>query len=279
MSYLTRTNNTLCTLIRFVSKVVDGQEVDIAKTFEESRIKIFNDHRLKLFSRLHYVVSIRCLKLLDRELSKMERMQESGATCGHQLYTSMGLPCACHLQGYSDQGYLYLKYIFLPLLHDCILFINYFNPVTPIPPEAVDAHWRKLDFKPAYAQAPEPDYEKKFQDMHQKVMASPNPQVKRSLFQKAYEAFFPGTTKKEPEVRQDPRGRPNLKQQQKKLTARHHKKLCLAPRDTALILHQNKLCLTQRGTAPIPPSPSLRCPKIVLIGQRLLLRRDIQELT
>ncbi|KAK9062062.1 hypothetical protein SSX86_019247 [Deinandra increscens subsp. villosa] len=93
-------NNTLDAIARLVDKVVRTQEIEISKTFEGSGIKLYNSHNHELYKNLHYKVTTEALRLIRREEKQLEKLRKAGATCGHQLFTSMGLPCACRLEQY-----------------------------------------------------------------------------------------------------------------------------------------------------------------------------------
>ena len=97
-------NNTLNQLVGYFDTIVQSQEIEIKKSFEESQIKIMNDHRIPLFDNLRGQVSHKALDLLIAELNKLEYLQNIGTSCDDQLKTSCGLPCACMLAHYIQTG-------------------------------------------------------------------------------------------------------------------------------------------------------------------------------
>ncbi|KAK9049651.1 hypothetical protein SSX86_031380, partial [Deinandra increscens subsp. villosa] len=152
-------NNTLDAIARLVDKVVRTQEIEISKTFEGSGIKLYNSYNHELYKNLHYKVTIEALRLIRREEKQLEKLRKAGATCGHQLFTSMGLPCACRLEQYIKKG-------------------------QRIPLASIHQFWRKFSFDPEYTEDVEPSLDEQFEDI-KREFASHSPQVKKKLFTKA----------------------------------------------------------------------------------------------
>ncbi|KAK9074042.1 hypothetical protein SSX86_006638 [Deinandra increscens subsp. villosa] len=151
-------NNMLDGIMRLVDRVVRTQEIEISKTFEGSGIKLYNSHNHELYKNLHYKVTTESLRLITREEKNLKKLRKAGATCGHQLFTSMGLPCACRLEQYIKKG----QRISLASIHQ---------------------FWRKFSFDPEYSEDVEPSLDEQFEDI-KREFASHNPQVKKSFLQK-----------------------------------------------------------------------------------------------
>ncbi|XP_076932063.1 uncharacterized protein LOC143597442 [Bidens hawaiensis] len=130
--YLPGLNNSLDSIAAFSLEVVNSQMEEISATLEDSRVRIKKYHKLTLFDKLHNMVSLFAIAKLDKELTLLDTLQDTGAECDHRLQTSWGLPCACNLNWYTN---------------------NIRNPLKDI-----DPFWRKLDFSPASVGHEEPDY-------------------------------------------------------------------------------------------------------------------------
>ncbi|XP_076948646.1 uncharacterized protein LOC143620984 [Bidens hawaiensis] len=195
--HLNGANDTLHALEAYALEVIEAQKVAIGATFEQSRIKLKKDHNIQVFYMIHYKVLIKALMLLEKEYGKLEKMTEFGHTCRHQLRTSMGLPCACELEQHLNKG-------------------------VPIPLKSIDPFWRKLDFDPVVAQVEEQDFEAEMEELKQTVLIRKDPKQKRSLLSKIWSVLPGNSNKKKPEKREDPRGRPNINQQSKKIKAARH---------------------------------------------------------
>ncbi|XP_022031420.1 uncharacterized protein LOC110932389 [Helianthus annuus] len=90
-------------------------------SFEESRSVQMGDHRFPFFDNLRGNVSQKALELLVVERKKLNALRAGGGTCGHQLSTGCGLPCACQMEWWENTG-------------------------CKIPLTAIDKFWTKLDF-------------------------------------------------------------------------------------------------------------------------------------
>jgi hypothetical protein len=101
------TNCSMDTLVMYVDEIIKAQAVQLRESFESSQIKIMRHHRLPLFDYLRGKVSHKALDLLVTELGKIKWLRSTGATCGCQLFTSCGLPCACRLDKYEKTGHKY----------------------------------------------------------------------------------------------------------------------------------------------------------------------------
>ncbi|XP_076953166.1 protein FAR1-RELATED SEQUENCE 6-like [Bidens hawaiensis] len=189
--YLPGPNNSLDSIAAFALEVVNSQMEEISATLEDSRVRIKKYYKLTLFDKLHNMVSLFAIAKLDKELTMLDTLQDTGVECDHRLQTSWGLPCACKLNWYT------INNIRIPLKY-------------------IDPFWRKLDFSPASVGHEEPDYEAELEDVKKQVLGLNNRMQKKSLFSKIMSVLPGKSNKEEPEKREDPRGRPNLNQQAKK---------------------------------------------------------------
>ncbi|XP_076914314.1 uncharacterized protein LOC143573274 [Bidens hawaiensis] len=132
--YLPGSNNSLDSIAAFALEVVNSQMEEISATLEDSCVRIKKYHKLTLFEKLHNRVSLFFIAKLDKELTLLDTLQDTGAECDHWLQTSWGLPCACKLNWYT--------------IHNI-----------RIPLKDIDPFWRKLDFSPVFVRHEKPDYE------------------------------------------------------------------------------------------------------------------------
>lgn len=102
--FLRSPNSTLASLVGFVNEIVQAQEVKMKHDFETSLIKTMGHHKLPIFDNLRGKVSHKALDLLVEEKDKIRVMRDKNMTCGHQLWTSCGLPCACNISKYYNTG-------------------------------------------------------------------------------------------------------------------------------------------------------------------------------
>ena len=105
-SHLPSHRNTLVKLVAFVDHMVEKQYTEIKRGFETSLRKVMNHH--KAHPMLAYIlrkVSIYAIELICFELRRKEDgLRAYGSTCGCQLFTSCGLPCACRLEKLEKNG-------------------------------------------------------------------------------------------------------------------------------------------------------------------------------
>ncbi|XP_076939793.1 uncharacterized protein LOC143608723 [Bidens hawaiensis] len=182
--YLNGSNNLLDTIARQILKMVSSQMKEIDKSFEASRSKVMEGHRQHIWLKtLINRVSIHALGLLVNEYGLIHKMRDGGASCDHHLYSSSGLPCACQIEGYIVNN-------------------------TCIPIEDVDPFWRRLNFYPACPPNEELDYAAGLRDITDTLSSIDDPNQKKSFFAKLLSAIPGRSKKKEPEKREDPRGRP-----------------------------------------------------------------------
>ena len=80
----------------------------------------------------------------------------------------------------------------------------------PIPLKSIDAFWKKLDFSPAVPQNAEFDYGAEIDNLKKELLLIPDENQKRSVFKKIMSSLPGRSKKKEPEKREDPRGRPKM---------------------------------------------------------------------
>ena len=101
--------NTLVKLVKFVDKIVERQYTEIKRGFETSIRKVMNHHKkIPMLAMLLRNVSIFAIDLIAIELRRKElNLKSHGSTCGCQLFTSCGLPCACRLEELENNGTCY----------------------------------------------------------------------------------------------------------------------------------------------------------------------------
>ena len=98
--------NTLDKLVLYVDHVVDRQYAEIRSSFETSLRKVMTHHKKQpMLAYILRKVSIYAIELLSMELKRKEDgLRAYGASCGCQLFTSCGLPCACRLEKLENKG-------------------------------------------------------------------------------------------------------------------------------------------------------------------------------
>jgi hypothetical protein len=98
--------NTLVKLVSFVDNIVEKQHREIKRGFETSIRKVMNHHKENpMLANILRKVSLFAIELLDFELKrKEENLRAYGTSCGCQLFTSCGLPCACRLEVLENKG-------------------------------------------------------------------------------------------------------------------------------------------------------------------------------
>ncbi|KAK9062737.1 hypothetical protein SSX86_019926 [Deinandra increscens subsp. villosa] len=194
--YLRSTNASLQQLVKHVHGVVDSQTGELRDALATSKIKVMRHHRDQMFDHLRGRVSHKCLDLLDRERDRMGKFHEMNVTCGCQLFTGSGLPCACRLERYEQ---------------------------TAIPLGDIDPFWQKLDIDtPAHPYEEEPiNYEADFEEIKKTVMSKPE-NIRRQYMEKLKGVFnSSGSGKREPLVKTDNRGRPPSQAKEKKSREQH----------------------------------------------------------
>ncbi|KAK9080433.1 hypothetical protein SSX86_000191 [Deinandra increscens subsp. villosa] len=128
-SHLRHRKATLDQLVGFIDQAQKLQLGELKNKLATSRIKTMSHHaKIRLFDRIRGRVSIKCLDLLYNEINRLHTvLKVYNFSCGHQLYTGCGIPCACRLERMLD------------------------IPDYVMPLEYIDLFWRKLDYKkPAY---------------------------------------------------------------------------------------------------------------------------------
>ncbi|KAI3732824.1 hypothetical protein L1987_64033 [Smallanthus sonchifolius] len=191
-SYLRNANSSLDRLVGFVDEIVSDQYYQLQFGFGTSLIRKMDSHiAIELFDNLHGKVSHKALDLLENEWYKLSHIRKQNATCGCQLFSSCGLPCACRLANIEATGGI-------------------------IPLDAVDVFRRKLDLKPSFFDDENVDVDKVLGQVRNKIMSQPD-QVKRSMLSRIAGVVFPSkSNKKASVVQEDTRGRPTLKKQQQR---------------------------------------------------------------
>ncbi|KAJ0693866.1 putative FHY3/FAR1 family protein [Helianthus annuus] len=185
--------NTLDKLVLYVDHVVDRQYAEIRSSFETSLRKVMTHHKNQpMLAYILRKISIYAIELLSMELKRKEDgLRAYGASCGCQLFTSCGLPCACRLEKMENNGQQ------IRITH-------------------IDVFWKKLDFKPARNNIEDIDVDAEFEKLKQQIDPTP-PQVKRSFFEKFQQILNPGNNNKNPPaVLKKTRGRPTLKTQEER---------------------------------------------------------------
>ena len=101
--------NTLDKLVLYVDHVVAKQYAEIRSSFETSLRKVMTHHKNQpMLAYILRKVSIYAIELLSMELKRKEDgLRAYGASCGCQLFTSCGLPCACRLEKLENKGNYY----------------------------------------------------------------------------------------------------------------------------------------------------------------------------
>ncbi|KAI3828074.1 hypothetical protein L1987_02171 [Smallanthus sonchifolius] len=131
-------------LVGFVDEIVTNQYVQLQYRFGTSLIRKMESHEtIELFDNLHGKVSHKALDLLENERYKLPIIRKQNASCGCQLFSSCGLPCACHLE-----------------------------KIEAI--DAVDVFRRKLDLKPSFVEDENVDVEKVLGLVRNKIMSQPD---------------------------------------------------------------------------------------------------------
>ena len=87
-----------------VDQVLESQRIAINYSFQVSRSKRMVHHNIPMLEDLLGNVSHAAIEMLLLELKKIDYLRTTKKTCGHQLLTSCGLPCACRLDWYERTG-------------------------------------------------------------------------------------------------------------------------------------------------------------------------------
>ncbi|XP_076888526.1 uncharacterized protein LOC143538976, partial [Bidens hawaiensis] len=89
--YLPGSNNSLDSIAAFALEVVNSQMEDISATLEDSRVRIKKYHKLTLFDKLHNRVSLFAIAKLDKELTLLDTLQDTGGGVRPPVTNIMGL--------------------------------------------------------------------------------------------------------------------------------------------------------------------------------------------
>ncbi|KAK1410096.1 hypothetical protein QVD17_36629 [Tagetes erecta] len=110
--------NSLVKLVKFVDRMVNRQYTEIKRAFEISIRKVMNHHRnVPMFAGVLRKMSIYAIDLLSIELKRKDlKLKKYGSTCGCQLFTSCGLPCACRLEGLIMRYAAQIPRLFYPYI-------------------------------------------------------------------------------------------------------------------------------------------------------------------
>ncbi|GJY26091.1 FAR-RED impaired response 1-like protein [Tanacetum coccineum] len=112
----------LLTAVSYIHEVVNSQETTIHSSLEHSKIVIRHRYNIPFFTNLNKHISLHALDILFEEYTRCVDGLGS-EICECQLRTSYGLPCSHEQLVYMNKGY-------------------------PIPLEAIDRFWRKLNLSP-----------------------------------------------------------------------------------------------------------------------------------
>ncbi|XP_021986754.1 uncharacterized protein LOC110883259 [Helianthus annuus] len=149
------------------------------------------DHIFPFFDNLRGNVSQKALELLVVEWKKLNALRAGGGTCGHQLSTGCGFPCACQMEWWENTG-------------------------CKIPLAATDKFWTKLDFSTEELNQDDCNIQAEMDNLTQQLHTQP-PLVVKSMLSKMKAVLNPSMTDHQlPEVQQDTRGRPTTKVKQQK---------------------------------------------------------------
>jgi hypothetical protein len=104
--HLPNHRNSLVKIVDFIDLMVDKQYTVIKATFETSIRKVMNHHKADpMLANITRKVSLFAIDLIVNERKRAEgTLPFYGATCGCQLFTSCGLPCACRIEQLQKQG-------------------------------------------------------------------------------------------------------------------------------------------------------------------------------
>nr|GEX52842.1 protein FAR-RED impaired response 1 [Tanacetum cinerariifolium] len=120
--YLDSAQSYLLTAVSYIHEVVNSQETAVHSSLEHSKIVIRHRYNVPLFTNLNKRISLHALDILFEEYERCVDGKGS-EICECQLRTSYGLPCSHEQRIYMNYGY-------------------------PIPLEAIDRFWRKLNLSP-----------------------------------------------------------------------------------------------------------------------------------
>ncbi|GJY04913.1 FAR-RED impaired response 1-like protein [Tanacetum coccineum] len=120
--YLDSAQSDLLTAVSYIHEVVNSQETAIHSSLEHRKIVIRHRYNVPFFTNLNKHISLHILDILFEEYTRCVDGLVS-EICECQLRTSYGLPCSHEQLVYMNKGY-------------------------PIPLEAIDRFWRKLNLSP-----------------------------------------------------------------------------------------------------------------------------------
>lgn len=187
--------NSLGNFERFWAKIhtlFESSHNAIKHSFEKSVNVAQHKFKPIVYKDLRGVVSTSALDKLYDKIKQMESGNSNPLTCNHYLRKVCGLPCTHELDEYLRSG-------------------------KPIPVEAVDPFWRKLDMKPMLKDdVGDEDMDSRFEDAIKSVIrrykSSTDASQRRILLRQTVELGNPVTTSMvEPEPKISTRGRPKAK--------------------------------------------------------------------
>lgn len=163
--------------VGIIDDIVRIQYTEIKASFGESMNKIMHLHKNKTFILLLTKVSIEALDVLTGEMNRVQSLKQKEESCGCQIRTSCGLPCACEISQYVDAD-------------------------VSIPLHTINVFWKKLDFEPALLNQDEPnepyDPYADFRVQHHAFQEAYNKEhrtvVKKSWLQKLRAIWDPSST-------------------------------------------------------------------------------------
>ena len=187
--YIESPKTELEIFLSHIHQVIQSQDTSIKASFEMSR----NIRKRRLekphFQNLWGFVSFYALDMIFNEYERSFETSVFSEQCGCKLRTSHGLPCAHEQALYTCQG-------------------------IPIPLDAIDVFWKKLDFSPSvsaqYDDIQCDDEAQMFREHFNKQSGS----GRKSMLKELTDMLTPSKTLfREPSVHKTSRGRPSLKNQ------------------------------------------------------------------
>ncbi|XP_050233242.1 PKS-NRPS hybrid synthetase cheA-like [Mercurialis annua] len=205
---LNSSTGTLDTVWTKVDKVIESQLIDIRKTLEDSRRTIGIHRRGFPFDKLSCRVSHYCLDLISKELRRMRGLStDVYDRCGCVLRSTHQIPCACELRAMVDSG-------------------------NPISLDSMYPFWMKLvilgDGMDTSAQADYASFRSEehqyFHEIAEEVMTK-DPLMLRDISRIVRERLHPEDLGyREPEVKNNVKGRPKGSKSTKRDPSRHEYK-------------------------------------------------------
>ena len=77
--------------------LIELQQNNIQRSFEQSVIIKGHRHNMKLFSKIRGVVSTTCLDLIHEQWERSKKVGTDKGACRCVVQTTHGIPCACRV--------------------------------------------------------------------------------------------------------------------------------------------------------------------------------------